>query len=389
MKKEVQELFDGLNKLCSTNEAFYFSEQEYEENYIIRSFTYRLASWTDFQEPFAKDSRGTAFVLDKRTGEWDLFCRAYKKFHNLGEGVPKEDFMKDNEPIVSYEKLDGSLILVGSIQGKLIAKSKTSINSEQAVSAQKMLEENEGFRACCEDMISNNYTPVFEIIGPSNVIVLRYATDTVVHLGSVDNITGEVFTVQDEYGEDLFYSNYGIRCARPYQLSWAELLHIQETSKPVIEGYVTETKKGLVKIKVSSYVDLHHLKDSIHNMKHLVKTVLDDSVDDLIGSFQDDQDTIDYIVGIQNKVSHKFNHLVVEFKELRRKYFNDFEENRKEFAIKHSKDVLFSYVMKTLNTSFRDVEQTAEAQVKMFIEKQCNTSSSAENWVEGNNSENR
>ena len=29
MKKELQDLFDGLNKLCSETEAFYFSEQEY------------------------------------------------------------------------------------------------------------------------------------------------------------------------------------------------------------------------------------------------------------------------------------------------------------------------------------------------------------------------
>ena len=30
MKPELQELFDGLDKLCSETEAFYFSEQEYE-----------------------------------------------------------------------------------------------------------------------------------------------------------------------------------------------------------------------------------------------------------------------------------------------------------------------------------------------------------------------
>ena len=73
MKKELQELFDGLNHLCETNEAFYFSEQDYLEDYVIRSYSYRLASWTDFQLPYAKDSRGTAFVLDKRTGEWNIY----------------------------------------------------------------------------------------------------------------------------------------------------------------------------------------------------------------------------------------------------------------------------------------------------------------------------
>ena len=38
MKKEFQELFDGMNKLCEENEAFYFSEQD-RGNFIIRSYT--------------------------------------------------------------------------------------------------------------------------------------------------------------------------------------------------------------------------------------------------------------------------------------------------------------------------------------------------------------
>lgn len=107
MIKELQDLFDGLNKLCSENEAFYFSEQEYGEHHIVRSFTYRLATHSDFQLPYAKDCRGTAFVLDKRTGEWNLFCRAYRKFFNLGEGVEKSVTLKERKAEKSFEKLDG------------------------------------------------------------------------------------------------------------------------------------------------------------------------------------------------------------------------------------------------------------------------------------------
>lgn len=103
MTKELQELFDGLNKLCAENEAFYFSEQAYDEHYIVRNYTYRLASWSDFQLPFAKDCRGTAFILDKRTGEWNLFCRAYRKFWNLGE---IGHISVDNIDINLYDKLD-------------------------------------------------------------------------------------------------------------------------------------------------------------------------------------------------------------------------------------------------------------------------------------------
>ena len=110
----MKELFEGLSELCRINEAFYFSEQDYGDNYIVRSFSYRLASWTDFQIPYAKDSRGTAFVLDKRTGEWDLFCRAYKKFHNLGEmgiipvDMIDEKLFQDLDYKIVMKKLEGT-----------------------------------------------------------------------------------------------------------------------------------------------------------------------------------------------------------------------------------------------------------------------------------------
>ena len=127
MKKELQELFDGLNKLCAETEAFYFSEQEYGENHIVRSFTYRLASHTDFLKPYARDCRGTAFVLDKRTGEWNLFCRAYKKFANLGEWVSKEITLKERTAEKSFEKLDGC------VSGDTIVKVLDKLTNEESI----------------------------------------------------------------------------------------------------------------------------------------------------------------------------------------------------------------------------------------------------------------
>ena len=103
MTKELQELFDGLNHLCETNEAFYFSEQKYNEKYTIRSYSYRLASWSDFQVPYAKDCRGTTFILNNETNEWNLFTRAYRKFFNIGE---IGSVSVDNIDINLYNKLD-------------------------------------------------------------------------------------------------------------------------------------------------------------------------------------------------------------------------------------------------------------------------------------------
>ena len=137
-----------------------------------------------------------------------------------------------------------------------------------------------------------------------------------------------------------------------------------------------------MKCKVKSYVHLHHLKDNVNNLKNLVALILSDDLDDLISQFQDDPETIKRIEETQEVVSKQFNHLVVEFKKLRGDYFYKFRENRKNFALKNSKKPLFGGVMKTLNTSMRDIEKNAEEQVTLYILKQTNTLTKATEWVE-------
>jgi len=323
------ELFHNLMKLAEENEAFYFADQELEVNgtvYTIRSFTYRLASWSDFQDNLhldARESRGTAFY--SKDGEnWEIFCRAYPKFWNLGEGVDTKDFIKEHKPVKSFEKMDGSLILFGKIEDKVIAKSKTSINSEQAQMAQKIYE-NTYLYTTVNNLIEDGYTPVFELVGPDNVIVLRYDENKLVLLGTVHNKTGNI----------VF--NYGNNKNAPkvYYYSWDELLEIKENSKDNIEGFVVFTDKGeLVKVKTLKYTDLHKLKDSINNLKSLAQLILDDNVDDLIGSFRDDQETIKYIEKMQNLIGHRFNHIVNEVE----KYVQENKHlDRKDFAIKTQK----------------------------------------------------
>lgn len=383
MKKELQELFDGLNKLCAETEAFYFSEQEYGENYIVRSYSYRLASYTDFQKPYARDCRGTAFVLDKRTGEWDLFCRAYRKFWNLGEGVPKEITMNERKAEKSFEKLDGSLILIGRIDGKIVAKSKTSINSDHAKKAQELIDSNEKLQKFIIGSINMGKTPVFELCGSGEFkIVLNYSDTELVFLGEVDNLTATVHNSVEGTNE-RFNEICGVRRAETYDFSWEELQRIQEESDAKIEGFVVRMDNGeFVKVKCKAYVNLHHLKDNINNNSNLVPLIVNDNLDDLIGAFQDDKETLEYISRIQEKVSGLFNHYVVEYKNLRGSFFNKYRENRKEFAIKHKNHEMFSFVMKTTDESFRDVEEVAERCARQYILNKCKTKSLADAFVD-------
>ena len=383
MKQELQELFDGLDKLCSETEAFYFSEQEYGENHIVRSFSYRLASWTDFQKPYARDCRGTAFVFDKRTGEWDLFCRAYRKFWNLGETVPKEVTLRERTAEKSFEKLDGSLILTSILDGKIVAKSKTSINSDHAKKAQELIDSNEKLQKFIYASIDDGFTPVFELCGPGEFkIVLNYSENELVFLGYVNQLTAEVLNSSENTDEN-FKDITGVRRAKIYDFSWEELERIQAESDAKIEGFVVRMDNGeFVKCKVKAYVNLHHLKDNINNNSNLIPLIVNDNLDDLIGAFQDDKETLEYISKIQEKVAGLFNHYVVEYKKLRGSFFNKYNENRKEFAMKYKDEPMFSFVMKTTDESFRDVEEVAERCAKQYILNKCKTKTLADTFVD-------
>ncbi len=295
----------------------------------------------------------------------------------------KDDFIKERIPVKSFEKLDGSLILVGIIDGKLVPKSKTSINSEHAILANKLIQENEKLQFFIKTALNEGYTPVFELVGPSFKIVLNYPKDELIFLGYVGNITSDIVTFDGTGGVDVFKETTGIRPAECYNLTWEELLHTQENSKPDIEGFVVLCDNGeFVKIKLASYTNLHHLKNNINNLTNLIPLILNDNLDDIMGQFQEDQVTLDYIVQIQEKVAHKFNHLVVEYKNLRGLYFNKFKENRKEFAIEYKNHELFSYVMRGLNTDFREVEQVAESRVKEYILNKCRTLTEAKKFID-------
>ena len=167
-----------------------------------------------------------------------------------------------------------------------------------------------------------------------------------------------------------------------------EMVEVLNPHMKNTEGLVITFEDGqMAKKKFKHYLSLHGLigPDAFRE-NLLVKTILDGNIDDVIAALVPGAKK-DKLIELSTKVEHHFNHLVVEFKELRRKYFQDFNENRKEFALMFSgggkkPHAMFSGIMKTLNTSFRDVEKTAELAVKVHIEKNCNGLGDAKKYLE-------
>jgi T4 RnlA family RNA ligase len=337
----------------------------------------------------AFELRGLTFV-EQPDGTWERNL-LMNKFFNIGQtdGWMEED-VKDKKIVSVANKEDGSIIsFVKFPNGEIRAKSKTSFESDQAKMAQRIYDDSENIRNFVNACIKEDKVAIWEIVGPDNQIVLEYQNTELILL--------QVRRTSNGTYVNNITNSYNIKQAKVFDLDSLKaeeetlgttsiletLLMYKKISQDNIEGWVVTFEDGqMAKIKTDRYIQLHGLigPDAFRE-NLLIQTILDGNIDDVIAQLVPGEKK-DRIIAMDEKVVHAYNHLVVEFKELRRKYFQDFGENRKEFAIKYSKEPLFGSVMKTLNTSFRDVEETAELQVRASIDKWTNGLGKAKEWLE-------
>lgn len=324
-------LFNDLNRLAASNEAFFFNDWEMDGK-IYRNFNYRLASYSDFCEPSAIECRGIMFEIDENEQPVRLASLPFEKFFNHLENPFTMDL--DLSTIVEItDKADGSLITTYMHDDVLQVKTKGSLTSDQAMNANAFLRlpENAAFREEIIEFEKMACTVIMEWCAPDNRIVLGYMNPQLKVLGVRDRATG--YYVKHEY----------IKLSAE---KWSEILSrwttIIETDDPEayindvddmqkVEGVVFELPNGQrVKKKCTWYLALHHTKDSINCPRRLYEAVLEEATDDMRSLFHDDELAIKLICEMEAFVEVRYNHLVdiVE-----RYYERNKDLERKEYAI--------------------------------------------------------
>jgi T4 RnlA family RNA ligase len=372
--------------IVTESEAFYCTRAEIE-GYDVEMYDYRLASYTDFIDNEAFELRGLTFIYDVDNNEWVRHI-ALNKFFNINQtiGWMYEDVI--NKKIIAVaDKRDGSLItFVKFPNGKIRAKSKMSFNSDQAKAAQKIYEEDLVLKEYINFMIRHELTPIFELTGPHNQIVLDY-NNTELHLLQVRyNKNNDGITAGDYYSSESLQKASGtIKVTKQLRDDYCHLdtlLELKKT-KEKIEGYVGMFEDGqLFKIKTDWYLQLHGLVTEGTRENLLIQTILDDNIDDVIAQLEPGEKR-EFILEQTKICTQKFNHLVVEFETLRRKYFAECNSARKTFAIAYSKQPMFSEVMKSIvnGINLDDIEETAKVAVKKHILKVTNSLNDAKEWL--------
>lgn len=197
--------------------------------------------------------------------EGNVASRPFPKFFNWGEPGAPDDVTK---PFIAYDKMDGSLIVVGrDTHGDRVVSTKGSFTTWHSERATELL---------------GTYVPpvgttvLFEFIDPGNRIVVDYGGFSGLYLlGGVENETGADHFTPDEIAEGTNWFGE-VTVSRNFKLQHM-LITVQDPENgPNKEGFVlVYPNHGLdsepgpserVKIKFAQYVQLHHTLSRLSNV---------------------------------------------------------------------------------------------------------------------------
>ena len=387
--------------IVESSEAFYRADRVVEgQNVAI--YDYRLASASDFfpeEGPNRTEMRGLCFV-EQENGTWQRNI-LMQKFFNIGQTEGANNSLSwmyedvQHKKIVSLSnKEDGSIIsFVKFANGRIRAKSKASFESDQAKMAQKLFDNSVDCEGSLYELVTNHLAiglvPIFELVSPMNQIVLEYQNTELILLQVRCSVTGDYKKHLHTVGK-----SYGVKYAKNFELmgdhvkglphltTLDALLELKETDQRDIEGWIITFEDGqMAKIKTKHYMELHGLigPDAFRE-NLLIQSIIGGNIDDVISALASGEKK-DKIVKMEELVSHKYNHLVLEWKELRNIFYNQCNSDRKTFAIKYSENPLFGSVIKNINGSFRDVESIAEKAVEEYILKRTSALGKAKEWI--------
>ncbi len=332
METNLDTLFDDLMALCESNEAFYYVDQKMG-NTDYRIFTYRLASFTDFQNRNAIECRGHTFRKD--ADGWKLASLPMQKFFNYSEHVGWKTDIDLNSVVAIMDKLDGSQISTveaNDYEGAFFLKSKASFYSKQAIDAANWLNGNgiksERMRKGLVSAVMQGWTVNMEWLSADNQIVIGYDEQRLVVLNARHMETGAYMGRESMarcFGVDNIVQSFPV----PENM---EQWLVDAENMTGIEGFVICFHNGLwVKQKTEAYCILHKLKDSINNERRLWEACINETADDLRALFVDDPVSVAKIIDMEEKAAKVFNHA----DKVVREFYNENKDlDRKSYAIK-------------------------------------------------------
>lgn len=214
-----------------------------------------------------------------------FFCLNQLETYTTYDEKFKEQFsrLQKQDKYDCLEKLDGSLILSGAYDGKLVCATTSAVDTEIALRAKILLIERLGDRL--DKFLKANRCYVFEYIGKSNTIAVRYdVAEDLVLLRVVDLDTLEISQA---------YDTFGFAEPKQYEMTYDELIDMQRHAKN-FEGVVVQNAYGnLIKVKTDWWY-ANKISDVLFTnkiTKRLIDSVVyyyyEDMIDELLSYLYD------------------------------------------------------------------------------------------------------
>lgn len=251
-----------------------------------------------FHDPIERECRGIKFC--SKTGR--VLARPYHKFHNLNERPQFSTACVNlKEAHVILDKLDGSMVHTCASTLGIYLMTRMGI-TEVAQAADKFLCANPiKFGGLLSALPVEEYTYIFEYVGPNNKIVLDYKEEDLILTGIRHNENG-TYVFYDEL--QRLGKAFGVKVVPAFPFEGfdnnMERIANNITAQTNTEGYVVRFDSGeMIKIKCEEYVRKHRSKELIGSPKGMIGLIVENTLDDILPQL--DEDVQKQVVGYTEK----------------------------------------------------------------------------------------
>lgn len=289
-----------------------------------------LHAGVDFSDPLLAMARGLTFDKNNK-----IILRGFEKFFNYlqlhapyyqnvysEEWINQHDNFEKVDPDYKYaviEKLDGSMVLMGSYRDSYIFASTSSTHSHVVEIAYNYFSEKSELAEKLKHYSKeNNVTLIFEYVSPKNEIAVKYNKDDFVLIGIIKNESGYRYTEKEL---DEFAKIHNLTRPKTFYMTLNELVNSQETLEG-FEGFVVENEsRHLLKFKTNYWFENKRTSDLFFGYKiteRKVKTIIDaylnDEIDDLFARQNQNnvfksENLIGKVVDEIKKLENRFNEI--------------------------------------------------------------------------------
>lgn len=227
--------------------------------------------------------QGTEWSQDNlifRSSVWDkdgnLISPSLKKFFNLYEKPGLNPTPNSLNGWAVHEKIDGSTLIATSYNKQIQIRSRGTFDARGLDNGSEFYELLNRFPEFSEYLLLySNYSFIFEIVSPSQRIVIDYPELDFYLLHIIDK---EDYSLFDDDHLDHVANLFDFKRPKRYSFEDFNSLVMDVQQWQESEGVVIRNDQHLVKIKSLNYLKLHTFKSDL-SLKNLLEVYLDNPVE--------------------------------------------------------------------------------------------------------------